>query len=266
MPHTGLHLFLGPDRARKLSRIQEFERTLRVGALDRHDLEGAAVRPAELVALCRQRPAESAARLIVVDRAQRLSADGVRALWHHADAIRQTACVVLLVEEDTSSRHPLSPSQHPENAPMTIEQFPARDVPAVKPFALIDALGRRDAAAALLAIHDQLVNGKEPLELLGLVAWQLQRWVIVRRLMDAGHTTAHIADVAGLRPWQAQRLQTEVGARSLEALHALLERCWQVDTDAKRSAVIPWLAVEQLVLEVCQAETKEPTFVWGKII
>ena len=254
MPTTGLHLFLGPDRARKLTRIQEFERTLRVGPMDRHDVEGSAVRPAELVALCRQRPAESAARLIIVDRAQRLSADTVRALWHHAEAIAQTACVVLLAEEDVSSRHPLAPSQHPEHAPMTVEQFPARDVATVKPFALIDALGRCDVAAALSAVHDQLMNGKEPLELLGLVAWQLQRWVTVRRLMDAGHTTAHIADVAGLRPWQAQRLQTEVEARPLEVLDALLQRCWQLDSDAKRSAVMPRLAVEQLVLEICQAE------------
>jgi len=251
---TGVHLFLGPDRARKLSRIQEFERTLRVGPLDRHDVEGSAVRPADLAALCRQHPAESAARLIVVDRAHRLSADGIRALWHHAEVISQTACVVLLVEEELGGRHPLAPSQRPANAPMAVEQFPARDVAAVKPFALIDALGRRDAAAALSAVHDQLVNGKEPLELLGLVAWQLQRWVMVRRLMDAGHTTAHIADVAGLRPWQAQRLQTEVGARPLGALHALLGACWQLDADAKRSAVIPRLAVEQLVLEICQQE------------
>jgi DNA polymerase III delta subunit len=144
---------------------------------------------------------------------------------------------------------------------MPAEQFPDRDLPAAKPFALVDALARRDAAGALLAVHDQLVNGKAPLELLGLVAWQLQRWVIVRRLMDAGHETAHIADVAGVRPWQAQRLESEVGARPLGSLQALLVRCWQLDTDAKRSAVIPQLAVEQLVIEVCQAEAKEPMFV-----
>ena len=257
MSQTGLHLLIGPDRARKLSRIQEFERTLRVGPLDRHDLEGSAVRPADLVALCRQRPAAGPARLIVVDRAQRLSADCIRALWHHAQAIAASACVVLLVEEEVGGRHPLAPSQRPADALMAVEQFPARDVPAVKPFALIDALGRRDAAGALSAVHDQLVNGKEPLELLGLIAWQLQRWVMVKHLMDAGHTTAHIADVAGLRPWQAQRLQSEVGARPLSALQALLGACWQLDADAKRSAVIPRLAVEQLVMEICQPSERE---------
>lgn len=254
---TGLHLFLGPDRARKLSRIQEFERSLCVDALDRHAVDASTMPPAELVALCRQRPAASPARLIVVDRAQRLSADGVSALVHHAPAIAQTACVVLLVEEELGGRHPLAP--HLRGTAIVAEQFPGRDSAAGKPFALVDALGNRDVPDALCAVHDQLVNGKEPLELLGLVAWQLQRWVTVRRLLDEGHQTAHIAEVAGLRPWQAQRLESEVRNRSLSSLQVLLARCWQLDTDAKRSAVIPQLAVEQLVLEVCQAETKELT-------
>jgi DNA polymerase III delta subunit len=257
MLHTGLHLFIGPDRARKLSRIQEFERSLRVTTLDRHDLDGSAVRSADLVALCRQRPAASPVRLIVVDRAQRLSADCVQALVHHAQAIAQTACVVLLVDEELGGRHPLAPFQRQANAMIAVEQFPARDVPAVKPFALLDALGRCDAADALLAVHDQLVNGKEPLELLGLVAWQLQRWVMVRRLLDAGHAAAHIADVSGIRPWQVQRLQSEVGDRPLSMLQELLQRCWQLDADAKRSAVIPRLAVEQLILEICQSPVRD---------
>ena len=257
MSHAGLHLFLGPDRARKLQRIQEFERALRVETLDRHHVDASAMAPADLVALCRQRPAVGPARLIVVDRAQRLSADCVNALRHHAEAIAQTACVVLLVDEELGGRHSLAPSQRPAQSVMRAEQFPERDLPAVKPFALVDALARRDTAGALSAVHDQLVNGKEPLELLGLVAWQLQRWVVVRRLVDAGHETGHIADVAGVRPWQAERLQSEVAHRPMSSLQALLARCWGLDAEAKRSAVIPQLAIEQLVLEVCQPSEKE---------
>jgi DNA polymerase III delta subunit len=260
MSPIGLHLFLGPDRARKLSRLQAFERSLRVGSLDRHDLDGAEVRAAELLALCRQRPAASPARLIVVDRAARLSADCVQALAHHAKAIAASACVVLLVEEELGGRHPLTPwlrGMTPAAAALAVEEFPDRDVPSVKPFALVEALGRRDAAGALSAVHDQLMNGKEPLELLGLIAWQLQRWVVVRRLLDASHGAAYIAEVSGLRPWQVQRLQSEVASRPLSALQTLLERCWQLDTDAKRSAVIPQLAVEQLVMEICQSSVRD---------
>ena len=252
MSHTGLHLFLGPDRAKKLQRIQECERSLGVDALDRHAVDAATMTSAELVALCRQQPAASPARLIIVDRAQRLTADGVRGLAQHAPVIAQTACVILLVEEELPGRHPLS--SHLRDAGCRVELFPVRESPAAKPFALVDALGNRDVPGALLAVHDQLVNGKEPLELLGLVAWQLQRWVRVRRLLDAGHATAQIAEEASLRPWQAQRLASEVRDRPVASLQALLSRCWQLDTDAKRSAVIPQLAVEQLVIEICRPD------------
>jgi len=256
-PPSGLYLFLGPDRARKLGRIQSLEQALRVEALDRHHLAGGAVSSADLVALCRQRPAASPVRLIVVDEAQRLDGACIEALRHHAAAIAETACVVLLVDEELSVRHPLAPFQRDaertRGVALTTERFPGRDAPAVTPFALVDALGSRDVAGALGAVRDQVVNGKDPVELFGLVGWQLQRWVLVRRLLDAGYAAAQIAAVTGLKPWQVERVQSEVAGRSLALLHRLLARCWQLDVQVKRGLAIPGLAVEHLVMEVCQA-------------
>ncbi len=247
--HAGVYLFLGPDRAAKLKRIQELERSLRIQSLDRHGLDGAAVGPADLVALCRQRPAASPARLIVVEQAHRLSKAGVEALVEHAAMIQQNACVILLCETELSVRHPLFAA----GQALRIERFPGREVLAAKPFAMTDALGRGDLADALAALHDQLTSGKEPLELLGFVAWQLQRWLVVKRLQQAGGTTDTIGTTLGVRPWQAQRLAAEVAGYSLETLQELLRRCWQVDTDAKRGRVMPEWAVEQLVIGVCHA-------------
>ena len=137
---------------------------------------------------------------------------------------------------------------------MATEEFPARSAPAAKPFALTEALGRRDAGTALSAMRDQLVGGKEPLELLGLVAWQLQRWVVVRRLLDAGVAAERVGELTGLKPWQVERIRSEVARRPLETLDDLLERCWRLDVDAKSGRAIPELALEQLVLEVCAPE------------
>ena len=242
-----LYLFLGPDRARKLQRIQELERTLEVAPLDRHQLDAATLPPAQLLALCRQRPAASPRRLIVVEQAHRLDASAVGALVDGAEVIAKSACVVLMVETELGVRHPLSKAQ----GATATEQFPGRHAAAVKPFALTDALGTRDAVGALAALHDQLSAGKEPLELLGLVAWQLQRWVIVKRLLDAGQTHERIAAATGLRLWQVQRAQAELAQRSLRSLQQTLARCWQLDVDAKRGRAVPELAVEELVLEVC---------------
>ena len=263
----GLYVFLGPDRPRKLERIQSLERALRVTPLDRHHIDGTTGSSGDLVALCRQRPAASPARLIVVDEAQRLDRDCVEALLHHAAVIAETACVVLLVEDELSVRHPLAPYQKggtglapfqreagaPAEAEVRTERFPGREVPAVKPFALVDALGSRDAAGALVAVRDQLFSGKEPLELLGLVGWQLHRWVLVRRLLDAGYPAERVVAVTALKPWQVERVRSEIANRSLASLQRLLARCWQLDVQAKRGLAIPGLAVEQLVMEICQA-------------
>ena len=247
MSRPGLCLFLGADRARKLQRVQELERALQVGPLDRHQLDALTVTPAELLALCRQQPAASPVRLVVVDQAHRLTEACVGALLEHAAAIVKSTCLVLFVETELSVRHPLAAP----GAAITTERFPGRDTPAVKPFALTDALGTRDIAAALAAVHDQLLTGKEPLELLGLVAWQLQRWVLVKRLVTAGYGAERIAAVTGLKLWQVERLSSEITRRSLESLQGMLARCWQLDVDAKSGRAQARVAIEQLVSEVC---------------
>ena len=249
MPHGGMFLFLGADRPRKLQRIRELERSLGVEPLDAHRLEGRGLEPSALIALCRQRPALSRARLVIVDDAQRLDAVCIDALQAHATAIAATTCLVLLVDQDLSVRHPLAkppPAIH-------IERFPGREAPAAAPFALTDALGRRDAVGALAAARDQLVGGKEPVELLALIGWQVSRWTLVRRLLDAGYGTERIASALALRPWQAQRLESEVAPCSLERLQDALRRCWELDGAAKSGKAVPVLAVEQLVLELCSS-------------
>ncbi len=247
VPDGGCFLFLGADRARKLQRIQALERSLHIAPLDRHQLDAASLTSAELIALCRQQPAASPLRLIVVDQAHKVEAAGVSALLTLVEVIRRNACVVLLVETELNARHPLTQA----GRSLTVEEFPGRDVAAVKPFALTDALGRRDAAGALTAIRDQLLAGKDPLEVLGLVVWQVQRWVAVKRLIAEREPVERIIAMTGLRPWQVQRIQTEVAGRPIASLQELLTQCWQVDVGARSGRLIPETALEQLAVEAC---------------
>ena len=250
MSAGGIHLFLGPDRLRKLQRIRELERELGIHPLDRHRLDAASATPAELLALCRQRPATSPRRLIVVDQAHRLVRTCVEALLQHAASITQTACLILLVETELGLRQALAQLTQA----VSVERFAGGEPLPSKPFALTDALGSRDVAGALAALHDQLRAGKEPLELLGLIAWQLQRWVAIRRLRDAGESMERIASMTGLRPWHIQRAQAEVAHRTLDSLQALLTRCWQLDVDAKSGRINSELAIEMLAVEACLGE------------
>lgn len=247
LPPGGCFLFLGPDRAKKLQRIQALERAFQVDSLDRHQLDAASTTAAELIATCRQQPAASKLRLIVVEQAHKLDATGVKALFALADVIRRNACVVLMVETALAARHPLSSA----NPALVIEQFPGRDIAAAKPFALTDALGSRDSASAWLALREQLLAGKDPVELLGLIAWQLQRWVAVKRLSMAGHSLEELTAQTGLKQWQLQRIQAEISRRSLSKLTELLATCWELDVAIREGRLLPEMAVEQVISEVC---------------
>lgn len=252
MSSCGIHLLLGPDRPRKLQRIHEFERALAVTAFDRHHVDGAGVTGAELLALCRQLPAASSRRLIVVDEAHKLDRAVIEALRGYAEVIAATACVALMTETELTSRHALAALL--TDTRIATEQFPGRGGPAARPFALTEALGRLDAAAALGAVREQVAAGKEPLEIFGLVAWQLQRWVWVRRLLDAGMGLERIVSVTNLKLWQVERLSQEVARWPLGLLQMLLERCWRLEADAKSGRHVPELALEEIILRVCAPE------------
>lgn len=243
----------GADRARKLARIQGLERTCRISALDRHQLDAANLTAAELMATCRQQPAESPLRLVVVDQAHRLEATAVNALVTLADVIGRNAWVVLLVETNLSVRHPLAHA----GKGITVEDFPARDVAAAKPFALTEALGRRDAASALLAVREQLLAGKDPIEVLGLIVWQVQRWVLVKRLLIGGASLSQVVSETGFKLWQVQRLSHEVAGLDLPKLQQLLEYCWQTDRQLRLSRAVPELALEMLVMALCVSPNTE---------
>ena len=252
MPPHGVYLLLGPDRSRKLQWIHELERRLTIHPLDRHHLDLADASITELLTLARQQPAMSPWRLIIVDQAHRLDQAGIALLLKQAEAMTSMARVVLVTERELNNRQALA--QAAASPSIIVEQFAsAASGPSASPFALTDALGQRRAAGALSAAQAQLASGKDPLELLGLVAWQLTRWMAVRRLTAMGCTAEQTASATGLQPWHAQRVLSEVSRRSVASLRELLERCWRLDTDAKHGRIDPRLALEQLLVEICAA-------------
>lgn len=120
---------------------------------------------------------------------------------------------------------------------------------------LVQAIAHRDAAEALAAIESRMVAGQEVVELIGLVAWQLQRWLTVKRLQEAGLGREQVQERLALQPWQLERLERETAGRSVEELHQFLEQCWRLDVAAKTGRVIPRVGLEQLVVALCLPTT-----------
>ena len=243
-----LRLFLGADRAHKLERVRQLADQLQISPLDFHSIHAAQMTTPEILSLIRQHPMQSPRRLVVIDEAHRLEAACLEALSQQWEQFQQTACVVLLVEADIDDE----PAWEGLRRRASVEDFGGEASRTPDHFVWLNAIAQRNIPAALQGLHEQLGSGKEELELLGLMVWQVQRWLTLAHLLEAGASRAQIEAATGWKPWLVARLMDEVRGRSVESLHDSLERCWKLDVDAKRGRA-PRLttALEQVVVSLC---------------
>lgn len=120
-------------------------------------------------------------------------------------------------------------------------------------FALVEAIGRRQTALALRIAHEQLVAGKDVLELLGMIGWQLQRWVTVGRLLTARMSKPRIESLTGIKAWQLDRVQSELAGRDATVLGDLLGACLALDVGLKTGRVAPRVGLDALIVRLCEA-------------
>jgi DNA polymerase III delta subunit len=240
-------LYLGADRAAKRAEIEALRAKSAIDPLDTHCIEADALPVKDLIALCRQSPVLSALRHITIESAHKLSRDALAALEQNRTAIEAAAQVFLCCEVDVAASHPLAKAAKA----FTVKSFGLKEAP-FKPFALSEAIGRCDAVGALQALSDQREQGKEVVEVLALISWQLQRWALVRKLLDKRYSPEAIAGSMQIKAWQVHRLIEEVGPRTTAQVSAWLEACLSLDAAAKSGRGLPEYDLERFVLQLCQ--------------
>jgi len=253
MPASGVSeavaLWLGPDRVRKRERLHALQQELSVHLLDWHSVQAAELSAGSLAMWLREVPAASARKVLIVDDALRLDRACVECIRDYAGRGSPPTRLIVLIEGSLPAAHPL----HELMRQVVVERFETASGESRQPFALVHAIANRQMAEALRVVHDELENGKDALELISLVAWQVQRWLTVKRLRESGASTQEIVTAVGCQPWQADRLLAEVADCSAAWLRESLEACWEVETRAKSGRLpILRLALEELVIRVCR--------------
>ena len=245
---AGLYFFLGSDRAQKRQRVRELGHALAVHQVDWHSLHAAELSAATLSSLLRAPAMMGPTRLVVIDEAQRLDGLCLKILTQAVPTLAPHG-VILLIHEELPSAHPLAALR----SQAVVQRFeePAT-VGASGRFALVEALATREASAVLQALHEQLMAGKDVLELVGLIVWQLHRWLTVQHLVESGTSRERIGELTRLQSWQLERVLRELAGWSTTALQQALWRCWELDRAAKRGALAnPRAALEGWLVEVC---------------
>lgn len=71
-------------------------------------------------------------------------------------------------------------------------------------FALTDALGKKDKKQALHLLHEQLVGGLDPLQLLAMITWQFRILLLAKDLIQ-NQPQARISSRLNIHPYVAQK-------------------------------------------------------------
>lgn len=95
-------------------------------------------------------------------------------------------------------------------------------------FALTDAIASKESSRAILLLERQLFHGADPMQLLGIIAWQFRVLLTVGDLYKRGLSAREIAKKSKLNPFvvqnalkHANKIQTKTLCQHLHTLHLL---------------------------------------------
>lgn len=119
-------------------------------------------------------------------------------------------------------------------------------------WALVDAVGLRDAKAALSASVSLLVDGEPPLRLLGMIARQIRMVARMRQGLANGLSEQEAAKVAGAPPFKARDLAQSAKRFSNAAIAKALRVIAETDQGLKSSRRPAEVIIQGAILELAR--------------
>jgi DNA polymerase-3 subunit delta len=124
---------------------------------------------------------------------------------------------------------------------------------------LVDAVGRRDIAAAFKALHDVYDPADRGLPLLGVLAWSARQMLRYEAATSTGLSPPEAAKWAGAPPFRARQLDVQVKRLGRQELEHWLVALADLDRNLKGGSRRPPRAtLEEAILSLCQAAGRRP--------
>lgn len=124
---------------------------------------------------------------------------------------------------------------------------------------LVDAVGRRDAGAALQALSRVYDPHDRGLRLVGTLAWSARQLIKFESATRAGAGPEEAAKRAGAPPFKARDLARQIQRITRAELETWLETLAEVDLALKGGSKRPPRAVlEHAILELCGKQSRRP--------
>jgi DNA polymerase-3 subunit delta len=120
-------------------------------------------------------------------------------------------------------------------------------------FKMVDAIGRRDGKTAVRICRQLLADGKEPLELLGMIVRQFRLMIQAKELAPTLGTSEAIARELGQRPFAIKKILGQTDNYTIAQLHQIYRRLLDTDMDIKTGRVDATLALDILIAGLSRA-------------
>ncbi len=120
-----------------------------------------------------------------------------------------------------------------------------------KIFDLTDALKTKNPSKALSILRNHLEHGEQPVQLLGMIAWQFRLIWEVKHHQTTGTPPSRIAQKMGIAPFQAEQALRHTGKFSERQLREGFRSLSRADRELKGSGKAPEGILETLVLSLC---------------
>lgn len=125
-------------------------------------------------------------------------------------------------------------------------------------FDLVDAIGRRDGPTALRLLRELEQGGAAPLYLLSMIVRQFRILLQVGDLAAQGMGKDAIAEALGLHPYPTQKAMQQSRQWRPADLEAVYDRLLATDLAIKTGKLPDDLALELLVVDLCQRAAPTP--------
>ncbi|MGB8644741.1 MAG: DNA polymerase III subunit delta [Anaerolineae bacterium] len=117
-------------------------------------------------------------------------------------------------------------------------------------FELVDALGKRNTAAALDLLHNQLRHNAAPQYLLTMIVRQYRLLLQARDLAGRGMNEAQIRDQLGMHPFVLRKVLEQSRNYTVDQLERIYEKLLDVDLAMKTSRGDPVINLDVLAVEI----------------
>lgn len=120
----------------------------------------------------------------------------------------------------------------------------------IRIFELTEALGRREVRRALTALRRLLEEGEHPLGLFGMIVRQFRLMLLMKELLEAGHSPAEAGGRLGLHPYAARKIAEATAGFTMSQLEAFYRRLAELDLAIKTGQIPDGVALETFLVSV----------------